>query len=142
MPIFGLIAFEDGGCAALEGSGGFGCEGSVSRVVGYEGHKGSNGWQALLSSLSQRRVKCRHTGIWVLYLQDRVLMRLTAPQMPTMGSTEDQMTTQTKFPGDLTSADSVSRTLRITCHVGRVYSGEADNSNNADEADTVNGMSG
>ena len=69
-------------------------------------------------------------------------MRLTAPQIPTMGSTEDQITTQTKFPRSLTSADSVSRIMRITRHIGRVYFREADNSNNTDKANTVIRVSG
>ena len=39
---FGLVALEDGRCAALEGFGGFGCEGAVSGVVGKEADKGSD----------------------------------------------------------------------------------------------------
>ena len=50
----GVIAFEDGGCAALKSFGGSGCEGAVSRVVGNDRHKGSNGWEALSLSLGQR----------------------------------------------------------------------------------------
>ena len=129
----GVVALEDGGCGALEGFGGFGGEGSVSRVVGNDGHKWSNGWEALSLSPGQR-----YAGIWVLYFQDRgALMRLTAPQMPTIGSTEDQITTQTKFPKNLTSAHSISRIMINTCHVARVYSCEADNSNDTNEANTI-----
>ena len=53
---FRLVALENGGCAALEGLGGFCCEGAVSRVVGDDGHEWSNGWEALSLSPSQRRL--------------------------------------------------------------------------------------
>ena len=62
---FGVIALEDGGCAALEGFGGFGCEGTVSRIVGDDGRKWSYGWEALSLSLGQR-----YAGIRVLYELD------------------------------------------------------------------------
>ena len=62
--------------------------------------------------------------------------------MPTMGSTEDQITTQTKFPTNSTSADSVSGTIIITCHIGRIYFCKADNSDNTNKANTVIGISG
>ena len=140
MFAFGLVALEDGRCAALEGFGGFGCEGAVSGVVQKEADKGSDRRQALSKSPSQRRSSgelgfCL-SGSW------RPVVVLTAPQMPTMGSTDDQITTQTKFPRTLMSAGSGLRTMRITCHVGRVYSREADDSNNTDKANTVIGVSG
>ena len=76
--------------------------------------------------------------MWISYFKDReALMRLTAPQMPTIGSTDDQITTQTKFPRDRTSAHSFCRMVNITCHIGRVYFREADDSNNTDKANTV-----
>ena len=53
---FRLVALENGRCAALEGLGGLGCEGAISRVVGDDDNKGSNGWDALSLSLSQRRL--------------------------------------------------------------------------------------
>ena len=40
------------------------------------------------------------------------------------------------------STGSVCRMVRITCHVGWVYSREADNSYNADKANTVMRVSG
>ena len=140
MFAFGLVALEDGRCAALEGFGGFGCEGAVSGVVQKDADKGSDRRQALSKSPSQRRSSGKFgfslSGSW------RPGVVLTAPQMPTMGSTEDQITTQTKFPRALMSANSGFRTRRITCHVGRVYFREADDSNNTDKANTVIGVSG
>ena len=51
---FGLIAFEDGGCAALEGSGGFSGDRAVGGVIEKKGDKGSDGWEALPKAFSQR----------------------------------------------------------------------------------------
>ena len=137
---FGLVALEDGRCTALEGFGGFGGEGAASGVVNKEADKGSDRRQALSKSPSQRH-SSGNLG-FCLSRSWRPIAELTAPQMPTMGSTEDQTTTQTKFPITLMSAGSVFGTLRITCHVGRVYSCEADDSNHTDEANTVLGVSG
>ena len=50
---FGLAALEDRRCVALEGFGGFGCEGAVSGVVKKEADKGSDRRQALSKSPSQ-----------------------------------------------------------------------------------------
>ena len=54
-----------------------------------------------------------------------------------MGSTEDQITTQTKFPIKSMSGSSVRDAAGITCDVSWVGFGEANNSNNTDEANTV-----
>ena len=37
---FGLVALEDGGCTALEGSGGGRCEGAIGVIVKEEGDEG------------------------------------------------------------------------------------------------------
>ena len=56
---FGLVALEDGRCAALEGFGGFGCEGAVSGIVQNQADKGSDRRQALSMSPSQRCSKAK-----------------------------------------------------------------------------------
>lgn len=66
-----VFALEDGGSAASKGFGGFGGEGAVSRVVGNEGYKRSNGWDALSLFLSQRRSNWRYVANQGSHFQDR-----------------------------------------------------------------------
>ena len=99
----GLIAFEDGGgCVALEGFGGGGCEGAVGIVVEEKGDEWAEGWEALFV-VSELAVLALEIDDRFGFRHSSFILRkdlLTAPRMPAMGSTADQIETPTKFPVD------------------------------------------
>ena len=71
---------------------------------------------------------------------------LTAPKIPTTGSTDVQIPTSTKSPNHLTSAGSTSSVnrisvSRITCDVSKVNFCDTDDSNHADKANTITSVS-
>lgn len=66
---------------------------------------------------------------------------LTAPKIPTTGSTDVQIPTSTKSPKHLISAGSTSSVSRITCDVSKVNFCDTDDSNHADKANTISSVS-
>ena len=66
---------------------------------------------------------------------------LTAPKIPTTGSTDVQIPTPTKSPNHLMSAGSTSCVSMITCDVSKVNFCDTDDSNHADKANTITSVS-